>query len=205
VSEEGSYQVTLSDAEGCLIGKTDFEVRQSFTDPPVLSSLYSFCPRKNDWLEIEAGKRFTEVSWMLDGKEVSNKLVFVPQEAGQYQLEAKDSLGCSFFSEFEVEEKCEPELRFPNAIWLNDPNRFFEIYPDNLADEIEVKIFNRWGQLIYHCEDKAPENDVKSSCVWDGTYNGTKVSNGSYAVLMRVKNYQQNLTRSITTSIMTLD
>lgn len=205
VSEEGSYQVTLSDTEGCLIGRADFEVRQSFTDPPVLSSLYSYCPEKNERVEIEAGMRFIEVSWMLNGKEVGYEPVFIPQEAGQYQLEAKDMLGCPFFSEFEVEEKCEPELRFPNAIWLNDPDRLFEIYPDNLVDEIQLKIFNRWGQLIYHCEDKAPRNEVKSSCVWDGTFNGAKVPNGSYGAIIHVKNYPLNLARTIRTSIMVLD
>src|SRR5690606_31156187 len=113
VSEEGSYQVTLSDAAGCLIGRTDFEISQSFTDPPILSSLYSYCLGKNDYVEINAGIRFKEFSWMLNGKEVSNESVFIPSEAGQFQLEAKDSLGCSFFSEFEVEEKCEPQLKFP--------------------------------------------------------------------------------------------
>ncbi|WP_339865342.1 gliding motility-associated C-terminal domain-containing protein [uncultured Algoriphagus sp.] len=205
VSDEGSYQVTLSDMNGCLIGRTDFEVLRSSTDPPALNSLYSFCPDSNEGVEIEAGDRFTEVSWMLNGNRVSNERVFIPEEAGQYQLEAKDLLGCSFFSEFVVEEKCEPELRFPNAIWINDPNRFFEIYPDNLIDEIEVKIFNRWGQLIYHCEDNAPNNEIKSSCVWDGTFNGVNVSNGSYATIINFKNHKLNQAQTIRTSIMVID
>ncbi|MDP2042294.1 gliding motility-associated C-terminal domain-containing protein [Algoriphagus sp.] len=204
VAEEGSYQVTLSDPEGCLIGRTDFEVRQSFTDPPVLSSLYSYCYAKNDWVKIEVGERFKEFSWMLNGKEVSKEAVLIPNESGQYQLEAKDSFGCSFFSEFEVEEKCEPQLKFPNAILPNDPNKFFEIYPDNLADEVEIQIFNRWGQLIYHCKDKAPMNEIKSICVWDGIYNGAQVSNGSYAAIIQVKNHRLNVTRRIRTSIMVL-
>ena len=114
-------------------------------------------------------------------------------------------LGCSFFSEFEVEQICEPELRFPTAIWINDPNRIFEIYPDNLADEIEVKIFKRWGQLIYHCEDKTLTNEVKSSCVWDGIFNGVKVTNGSYVGIIQVKNYKLKVTRNIRTSIMVID
>ena len=205
VTEQGSYQVSLRDSEGCLIARTDFDVSQSFTDSPELSSLYSFCPDSNEQVEIEAGDRFNEVSWILNGEIVGNERVFVPQESGHYQLEAKDIFGCPFFSEFEVEEKCSPELRYPNAIWINDPNRFFEIYPDNLIDEIEVKIFNRWGQLIYHCEDKAPSNEIKSSCVWNGTFNGFKVTNGSYATIITIKNYKMNLSQTIRTSIMVID
>lgn len=35
-----------------------------------------------------------------------------------------------------------------------DSKNAFEIYPDNLTDEIELSIFNRGGQLIYYCGDK---------------------------------------------------
>lgn len=205
VSEEGTYSVTLRDASGCMVGRSNFEVKQSSTDPPLLDSLYSFCQEKNNQVEISTGARFIDFSWILNGTLVSKDPIFIPQEAGRYQLEGKDLLGCSFSTEFEVEEKCEPEIRFPNAIWPGDPDKLFEIYPDNLVDEIEVKIFNRWGQLIYHCEDKTPQNKVKSTCSWDGTYNGVPVSNGTYAVIIHVKNYQHNMSRSFRTSVMALD
>ena len=134
--------------------------------------------------------------------EVSNSSSFIPSLEGNYSLIAKDSQGCAFFADFEVEIKCKPEVTYPNAIYIGDSNRIFEIYPDNLSDEIELSIFNRWGQLIYYCEDKNLENEVKSSCVWNGTFNSGVVQNGSYLVLVRIKNFEQNMTVEQRSSIL---
>lgn len=202
VEKEGIYLVTLQDQEGCMIGRKSFQVIQSFTDPIALDNLYSFCPEKNEFPEISPGSRFKEFIWILNGETVSEEASFVPTIPGHYYLEAKDELGCSFFAEFEVEEKCLPEVKFPNAIWIGDPARQFEIYPDYLTDEIEVSIFNRWGQLLYHCVDKGPEENIKSSCTWEGVFEGDAVPNGSYAVHIKVSNFKLNVTRNIRSSIM---
>ena len=188
VQEEGEYSATLIDAEGCTVGVGQIQVTQSFTEPPVISSLYSICELKNVLPAIEPGSRFKDYSWILNGVEVSNSPIFTPNQAGIYNLIAKDIQGCAFFAEFEVEIKCEPEVRYPNAIHHGNPDKAFVLYPDNLTDEIEISIFNRWGQLIYYCEDKNLINEVQSACVWDGTFNGIEVQNGSYIVLVRVTN-----------------
>ncbi|WP_268035832.1 DUF7507 domain-containing protein [Algoriphagus sp. PAP.12] len=202
VQDEGTYEVTLKDPSGCWIGKKEVKVRQSFTDEIVIEQFYSFCAEKNDFPEISPGNRFKEFIWLLDGQIISEEAVFIPKTSGKYYLEAKDELGCSFFAEFEVEEKCLPEVKFPNAIWIGDPSRQFEIYPDYLTDEIEVSIFNRWGQLIYHCIDKGPEENIKSTCTWDGIFEGAAIPNGSYAVNIKVSNFKLNVTQNIRSSIM---
>jgi len=137
--------------------------------------------------------------------EVSNSQVFTPTQAGRYSLVTKDLQGCAFFADFEVEIKCEPEVRYPNSIKIGNSERSFEIYPDNLTDEIEIYVYNRWGQLIFYCEDKSLENGVKSSCIWDGMFNNVAVQNGSYLVLVRIKNRKQNLTKEQRSSILVFD
>ncbi|MDF2159379.1 gliding motility-associated C-terminal domain-containing protein [Algoriphagus sp. CAU 1675] len=205
VDHEGKYRVTLTDAEGCLLGEKEIQVTQSFTDPPVLGSLYTICTERKIEESIDPGSRFSEFSWILDGEEVSSEQIFAPNQAGSYTLIAKDPLGCAYFADFVVEDKCEPELRYPNAMRLGDPGKGFEIYPDNLADELAVSIFNRWGQLIYFCEDKNPENGVKSSCYWDGTFNNETVPNGTYVVLITIKNFKMGSTKVEKGSILVLD
>ncbi|WP_192348359.1 gliding motility-associated C-terminal domain-containing protein [Algoriphagus sp. Y33] len=205
VQGEGLYRVTITDKDGCRVGLGEIQITQSFTEPPALSSLYTICAKKNVLAAIEPGSRFTEYSWILDGIEVSDSPVFIPTLAGSYSLIAKDWLGCDFFADFEVEIKCDPEVIHPTAIRPGDPERTFEVYPDNLTDELELSIYNRWGQLIYYCEDKNLKNEVKSSCIWDGTFNNSAAPNGSYLVLVRIKNREQNLIIVRRSSVLVFD
>lgn len=205
VQEDGEYSVTLINSEGCTVGIGQIQVTKSFTEPPIINSLYSICELKNVMPAIEPGSRFTEYSWILNGVEVSNSSIFTPTQAGNYNLVAKDIQGCAFIAAFEVEIKCVPEVKFPNAIQPGNLNKAFEIYPDNLTDEIQVSIFNRWGQHIYYCEDKNLENEIKSACVWDGTFNGIEVQNGSYLVLIRVTNKELKSTISHRSSVLVFD
>jgi hypothetical protein len=50
---------------------------------------------------------------------------------------------------------------------------------------MEVLIQNRWGEIIYFCEDLSPRTGKPSSCIWDGKVNGKKVINGSYFIQIR--------------------
>ena len=43
--------------------------------------------------------------------------------------------------------------------------------------EWEMKIYNRWGELVYATND--------SEIGWDGTYGGLKVQEGTYAYVLR--------------------
>src|SRR5690606_32488262 len=131
------------------------------------NSLYTICPNQGINASITAGTDFSESLWYLDGLEVSNSPVFVPDQAGGYHLMAKDPQGCEFFVDFEVEFKCEPSIRYPSAIMPNVPDKACIVYPDNLTEKLEVFIQNRWGEMIYHCEDKNPGYGKPSTCIWD--------------------------------------
>ncbi|WP_439490014.1 DUF7507 domain-containing protein [Algoriphagus sp.] len=203
--EAGEYRVTLSDPDGCIVGIGEILLAPSTTSPPELSDLYTVCVSKNNIPVIEPGSRFKDYSWILDGVEVSTASTFSPLEEGDYSLVAKDIQGCAFFADFQVELKCEPQVRYPTAIRTGDPERAFEIYPDNLTDELELSVFNRWGQLIFNCQDTNLENGVKSSCVWDGNFNNTPVQNGSYLVLLQIKNHKQDMTIVQRSSVLVID
>ena len=144
-------------------------------------------------MSITAGSGFRESLWYLDGQEVSDSPVFVPYKEGSYSLLAKDRQGCEFMVDFAVESKCEPSIRYPNAVMPNVPDKAFIVYPDNLTEELEVLIQNRWGETIYYCEDKNPGHGKPSTCIWDGTVHDRKVPNGTYSVIVRYKTKQQVL------------
>ena len=67
-----------------------------------------------------------------------------------------------------------PNTFTPNMDGLND---FFRIKMEDVKD-VNLLIFNRWGNLLYETDSKS-EN-------WDGTYNGIKVSSGTYVYVLSV-------------------
>ncbi|GJM36161.1 MAG: hypothetical protein DHS20C18_51620 [Saprospiraceae bacterium] len=95
--------------------------------------------------------------------------VFV--ETGNYSaiVVAFDSLGCEyrassnlFIEDCPPNEGCKGE--FPNVFTPNQDeiNDFFGIYSNCTATRYELKIYNRWGKLIFESND--PDEN------WNGTY-----------------------------------
>ena len=75
---------------------------------------------------------------------------------------------------------------------------------NDFVDELEVFIFNRWGELIFYCEQKNISADT-FVCSWDGTVNGTYVPIGVYPVVVNFKSNNQNVTNKITKSILVIE
>lgn len=71
-----------------------------------------------------------------------------------------------------------PNAFSPNGDGINDVLR---IKADKTKGIVEFRaiIYNRWGQKLYEWTDLDGE--------WDGTYNGRKVKNGTYFVLVKAK------------------
>jgi len=69
-----------------------------------------------------------------------------------------------------------PSAFTPNNDGLND---FFEVYGEGLT-ELEINIFNRWGEIIFH------SNDLNFS--WDGTCKGIVAKQDVYVYQIYFKN-----------------
>jgi len=193
VVEVGSYRVTLTDNLSCIKAMEQLEVTQSLNTPPSLESLYTICTARNLSIQVEVAASFLSCQWFLEGIIVGNGLKFSPGQQGRYSLLATDRQGCEFMQDFEVEDACDAMIRYPTAIRPGDPSKSFVIYPDNLTGELEVFIQNRWGELIYYCEDKNLKVGQASKCLWDGTIRGKIVPNGDYIVFIRYRTKEQNL------------
>ena len=205
IQEAGLYAVTLTNKEGCMIGKGQMEVSQSFSEMPQMEKLYSICPENGREVKIDAGKEFQESQWYLNGKLVDTGRVFSPALPGFYNLLAIDKQGCSFSIDFEVEEVCEAKVKFPNAILPGDSQKPFMVYANNLILELEVFIHNRWGALIYYCADKNPQGNQASSCAWDGYYNNQKVPGGSYSVSIQYTTEKEKLVNTVKGSVRVIE
>jgi len=136
----------------------------------------------------------------LDGEEISQDPTFSPEKGGTYTLRVGDILGCFWEGTFSVIEDCRLKIVFPSALVLNDPNRNFILYANEYIDEVDVFIYNRWGELIFFCEHEnlAP---LQPFCPWDGLVDGKLVPSGTYAVVVRLTSSVQNLTQTETKAL----
>lgn len=82
---------------------------------------------------------------------------------GVYPVRISAPLSCEVIDTVKVVVRCEPRVFIPDAFTPNGDgdNDLLDVYGDHLSD-FELKIFNRWGEVIFHT------NDMNKK--WDGKY-----------------------------------
>lgn len=203
VSEPGTYQVRVFNEAECEVGSQILDIIQSSSLPPQLDPSYTICGIEGDLANLEAGP-FQEFEWILNDEVLSQESQFTPTLPGLYTLRVWDDQGCEFETEFLVDEDCEVNVSFPNAIVPLDPNRGFVIYTKGPIDKLGVYIYNRWGELIYYCEESNPSENI-SLCVWDGVVNGKIVPVGTYPVVVKFSNEKQGIERTLKKAIVVIN
>lgn len=177
----GSYSVTVTDANGCTISGS-----VSITEPAVLtvesSSTLAKCPDSEDGtvtLDISGGTGPYSIIWQNSNETTPSRTNVLP---GVYNAVVTDANGCAAAASEEVgfigtfECVVIPEILTPDpADGYNDEwiIRNIFIYPD-----AEVKVYSRWGKLIYHSKNPSAEP-------WKGRYsNGQLVPTDSYRYIL---------------------
>ncbi len=127
-------------------------------DDVVAYNLY-FKPFKNEG-EFEIIEQFD------NGEDTTVFYSNMKSVAGCYAVTAIDSFNNeSFLSESSCVDNC-PEYELPNVITPGGDgyNDFFKPFPYRYVDRIDLKMFNRWGKLVFESEDP----DI----MWDGRLMG---------------------------------
>src|SRR5690606_36752309 len=123
---------------------------------------------------------------------------------GKYTLHVADEAGCEFTLEFVVEQDCELKISFPNAIVPGSGNKNFIIYANEYIDEVETLIYNRWGELIFHCTHENIEPGT-AFFPWNGSVNGKTVLIGTYAVIIRFRSENQVVEKTIKSALVVIE
>lgn len=135
-------------------------------------------------LDVNAEGEGLQFSWTPDlyisNSTIEDPQVFPPVET-LYRVNAISSDGCETSDEVVVkvmERMAVPNAFTPNGDGRNDTWRvpYLESFPD-----FELKIFNRYGQVVY----QARNQEVN----WDGRLNGKELPSGSYAYTIDIKKY----------------
>jgi gliding motility-associated-like protein len=112
--------------------------------------------------------------------ETDSFVVVVPQQDTEFFVEVTDENGCvqelsvTVYVFLRNVNLLMPDAFTPNGDGIND---IFEI--TNKADfrEIEMRVYNRWGQLVHEGEGQDHG--------WDGTFNGEKQNSDMYVYYVR--------------------
>src|SRR5690606_8571335 len=203
VSSGGTYRVVLYNELGCEIGQDEVVITRSVAVPPVLEERHIICPVENTNRTLSPGD-YDSYEWILDGEIVSTSATFTPALPGNYELRVADEAGCEFVLAFTVEEDCELKISFPNAIVPESGNKNFVIYANEYIDEVETLIYNRWGELIFHCTHENIEPGT-AFCPWDGIVNGKIVPIGTYPVIIRFRSEDQAVEKTIKSALVVIE
>lgn len=100
-----------------------------------------------------------------------------PSATTTYTLVAYNNEGCRAEDNVLVEVLYDTQFWIPNAFTPNadDNNDVFMVYGKNIKT-LDMKIFNRWGELIFGSDN--PEIG------WDGTYKGAMQAPGVYIYIV---------------------
>ena len=83
------------------------------------------------------------------------------------------------------------DLKIPNAFTPSVPgNTVWNIQGLQKYSEVTVRIFNRWGNLVYESEGEYKP--------WDGRRNGKLLPSGTYYYIIDLSANQEPLTGSVT-------
>lgn len=110
-----------------------------------------------------------------------------PNQTTIYHLIVTDKNGCTATADREVIVLPESGVYFPNVITPdhNGINDYFTAFTGySIEHIISMKIFNRWGSIIFENHNFKP-NDENAG--WNGTYKGKLVDPGTYIYIIQLE------------------
>ena len=148
----GTYNLTLINEDGCQIDTSATVFEPSALQISFLGSQISECGEASGWINVNGSGGLGTLQYNWDNGQTTAYLDGI--DAGSYILTLTDDNQCSLTDTFSIEclpliEVVAPQFLSPNGDGQNDTWILQNIaqYP-----ELEVKIFNRWGTLVYEAQ-----------------------------------------------------
>lgn len=186
----GNYFISVLDALGCIVS-----LEATVTEPPALivdagpdqtidlgfsteiSATVSEFPVTFDWMPTD----------FLSCIDCINPEVIMPANTITYQITVTNPDGCTATDEMTISVIKNRPIYIPNAFSPNNDgiNDFFTLYSGPAARQIlEIKIFNRWGGLVFERQNFALNDE---SLGWDGLFKGQLVNPGVFTFFAEIE------------------
>ncbi len=171
----GVYSVTVTDSEGC----TTADYKNISVNNPALFIGNDTSTCNGNGIMLDAGNSFVNYLWSNN----SGEQLIITNGAGIYSVTVTDFYGCNISDEATITYSNCVDIIVPTGFTPNGDglNNFFHILNASDFKSAEIKIYNRWGQLLFE------SNDANAS--WNGKYNGEDCEVGVYVFVISGKNY----------------
>ena len=169
---DSTYKVTVSDNAGCSDSTAVYLAKA-----PLLSAVFT---QKDDSCDQQIGHAYIDIkngtppyalTWTPAGTDTAQL------DSGIYTVLITDNAGCTLSNTFvisNINNNCQPLVLFPTAFTPNGDGKndiFHVIYSPGL-EHFQMRIYDRWGQLVFEALDHTQG--------WDGTFRGIAQPTGVY-------------------------
>ena len=187
------YYVIIQDSNNCL---ADSAITLTEPDSLKLSLSVSepWCPDKPDGAlgaTVTGGVVSTDYTYKWSDNSTENSLANILP--GIYSVTVTDMNNCVISRSIDLNPQQESCLVIPNAIspngdLINDVWNigFIDLYPN-----VEIMIFNRWGETLWRSARGYPDK-------WDGTSNGSNLPIDSYHYIIDLHNGRKPIVGNVT-------
>jgi gliding motility-associated-like protein len=189
----GTYQVIMLDQNNC-VADTIFTLTEPDSIRITFEVKQAWCPDSPDGeiiATVTGGIVAGDYTYRWSDNSTSSQVTNILK--GKYWLIARDDNNCAVKDSLEMEPVNETCLVIPNAISPNDDNinDIWNIGMKELYPQMEVKVFNRWGELLWKSEKGYPNP-------WDGRSKGTRLPIDSYHYIIELNNGTKPLIGNVT-------
>jgi gliding motility-associated-like protein len=177
-----TYMVIGTDAQGC---QDSAYVQVNLYQPAFVSAGPDIFALQGDVIQLTADPSGPGAFLWSPSDEVScancQFTTVTPNQNAIYSVYFTDQNGCTAQSQVNI--YYDPFFYVPNTFTPDGDmfNQYFRVVGGNYL-EVEVSIYNRWGELIYQF------TDLKD--YWDGTYNFRPCQDGTYTWKIKYTDYQ---------------
>lgn len=188
----GIYSLTVTDNNLCQKSMTgEIIVTDFFDNIEVWADDYNLWEGQSTWLYstniLALSYEWTPSNW-LGSPYNSSTLATPPPGEHTFYVKIDDGKGCIYLDSLKITVNdvfCfDPYLFIPNAFTPDKNNQNDVFFVRGIyIDEMELLIFNRWGELVYESKDKNKG--------WDGRYKGVLVDPGVFTYYLKIKCYNK--------------
>ncbi|NJO01412.1 MAG: gliding motility-associated C-terminal domain-containing protein, partial [Bacteroidia bacterium] len=182
----GSYRVTITDGGGCITSAGPFVIDEQLKIITDARTLNDTVIAKGSELVLWASAtdavnfRWTDADGnvLYDGPDSS--FTILPEQNTPYTVVITNDRNCSETLSFHV-ELSSLVIYIPNTFSPNgdSANELFQVYGTGIQS-IELKVFNRLGQILYTTQNWIEGENTSAEIGWDGTFQGKPQESGNY-------------------------